>query len=78
MATPATPTPVASTLISISSVSAELAFIAQYFSDLVQRPNPPQADKDRIKAMLDQAANDLQAASDRLKTQLGQSPIIDD
>ncbi len=73
------PTPTtAGTLISISSVSAELAFIAQYFNDVIQKPNPPQADKDRINALLIRAAADLQAASEQLKAQLGTTPIIDD
>jgi len=66
------PTPPPS-LISLTTVIAELSFIADYITDLAGT-TAPQSDKDRIKALLATAQADLTVVVDKLTVSLGQNP----
>ena len=79
MASAPTPTPTQSP-ISLTTVGSEIAFLANYVTDLLSVPVVPALDKQRVSALLSAAVADLNTAVTQLKARLhlGTDPIIDD
>ena len=68
---PDTPSSATDTLMTLRTVSQEIEFIAFYSEDALKKPHPPQADIDRIKALLMTAKEDLRIVADLTASHLG-------
>ena len=74
--TPVLPT---SSGISLSTVSAEIQFLADFISDVQGKTNVSAADIERIKSLITSAQLDFAAAVKNITgIDLGQAPIIGD
>jgi hypothetical protein len=79
MGTAPTPAPTPSP-IGLTTVAAEIAYLADYATDLLRAPVVSAADKARISGLLKAAEADLTTAIAQISARLdlGSNPIIDD